>query len=296
MTEQQEPEENEIPHDEGAPEMQAERLGWVPQEQYKGKRPWVSAEEYLERLREDSPRLRHANDRLARELDDLKKTNEAILAHHERQIVQERKDAYDRATADLEAKLDQATAAGDTVGAKAILKKQQALDAQIANPQPTQPVKKGLSAEDRALVNSFVKDNSEWYGIDTTMTAFAQNYETKLKNDGVALEDRLQIVLEKVKRKFPQEFADMNNDALDDEPPVPPRNQAPRSAPPARNNSSGVRRQPPRIEPGSYEALTPKAKASCDAHLKAFPDPKKKEQAKATWLKFARNDATLFQS
>lgn len=288
----QEPEENEIPHDEGTPEMQAERLGWVPQEQYKGKRPWVSAEEYLERLREDSPRLRHVNDRLVRELEEMKKTNEAILSHHERQIKQERQDAYDRATADIEAKHTQAVAAGDVEGAAKAMKAQQALDKQITNAAPATPT---MSPEDRALVNDFKADNAEWYGVDPEMTKFANDYETNLMRQGVALSKRLEMTLQKVQRRFPQEFTNMDNNLPDEETPVPSRTPAPRSAPPARNNSSSVRRTPPKIEPGSYEALTPKGKAACDSHLRAFPDAKKKEQARATWLKFARNDATLFQ-
>lgn len=291
--EQEQEELETIPHDQGTAEDQAARLGWVPQDQYKGKRPWVDAAEYLERLREDSPRLRHVNDRLARELEEVKNTNREILAHHERQIKQERQDAYDRATADLEAKLVQATAAGDVSGATAILKRQQALDAQIASPGPVTPTKRIVSEADKELVSSFKEENSDWFEVDPEMTKYAQEYETALMNKGVSLAQRLKMTVEKVQRRFPQEFQSMNNDALDNEPLVTPRAVPPRQAIPNRSNSSSVRRVSPRVEPGSYEALSPKGKSACDSHLKAFPEAKK-ALAKSVWLKFARNDASLF--
>lgn len=289
----QEPEENEIPHDEGTPEMQAERLGWVPQDQYKGKRPWVSAEEYLERLKEDSPKLRHVIDKLAREIEEQKRTNEAILAHHEREVKQTRQESYDRAMADAEAKHAQAVAAGDVDGATKAVTAMKALDKQIANQQPTTPVKRAINAEEVEMVNDFKKKNAEWFGIDPDMTKYAQELETALMKAGVPLAERLQKTKEKVQRRFPQEFAEMNNDALDDEIPVPSRAVAPPRRP-AGSSSSSVRRPAARIEPGSYEALTPKGKAACDSHVRAFAEPKR-AAAKATWLKFARNDATLFQ-
>lgn len=285
-------EHEEIPHDQGTVEDQASRLGWVPQDQYKGKRPWVDAAEYLERLREDSPRLRHANDRLAREVEELKNTNAAILAHHERQIQQERQDAYDRAYTDAEAKHAQAVAAGDVDGAAKAVTTMKALDKQIANPAPVTPTKPVMTAEDRDLVAAFKADNADWYGIDPEMTKFANDYENNLAKTKVPLAQRLKMTRDKVQRRFPQEFADMNNDALDDEQPVTTRTPAPRPA--AQNrNSSGVRRPAVTIQPGSYEALTSKGKAACDAHLRAFPEPKK-AAAKAIWLKYARNDASLF--
>lgn len=285
----------EIPHDEGTAEMQATRLGWVPQEQYKGKRPWIPAEEYLERLREDSPKLRHVNEKLARELEEVKNTNREILAHHERQLVQERQEAYDRASANIEARLEQAAAAGDTVGVKAIMKDQKALDAQMATPAQPVVAKSRMSAEDTEAVAEFKEQNSDWFDVDPEMTKFAQDYETGLMRKGVPLAQRLKMTIERVQRRFPQEFSDMNNDALDQDPPAAPaRTPAPRSAPPGRNNSSSVRRAPAAIVPGSYEALTPKGKAACDAHVRAFAEPKK-ASAKATWLKYARNDSTLFQ-
>lgn len=295
--EEPELENEEIPHDQGTAEDQATRLGWVPQDQYKGKRPWVDAVEYLERLREDSPRLRHVNDRLAREVEDLKKTNEAILAHHERQVKQERQEAYDEAYAAAEAKHAQAVAAGDVAGASKAVTEMKALDKQIANVPPAAPAKPSMTAEDRELVADFKADNADWYGIDPEMTKFANDYENNLAAQKVPLAKRLQMTVEKVQRRYPREFTDMNNDALDNEPPVQPRTPpAPRQAAPAgRNNSSSVRKPSARIEPGSYEALTPKGRQACDAHTKAFPEPKR-AAAKASWLKYARNDASLFQS
>lgn len=296
---QQENEEiidNEIPHDQGTAEQQAARLGWVPKDQYKGKSPWVSAEEYLERLREDSPRLRHVNDKLAREVEELKKTNEAILSHHERQLKQERQSAYDEAYAAAEKKHAQAVAAGDVEGATKAVTDMKALDKQIAN-VPAAPAKPAMTTEERELVADFKADNADWYGIDPEMTKFANEYENNLAKSNVPLDKRLAMTLEKVKRRYPQEFTEMNNDALDEETPTPiPRATPTRQAAPAgRNNSSGVRRPAARIEPGSYEALTTKGRAECDRHVRSHPEPKR-AAARATWLKFARNDATLFQS
>lgn len=278
-------EQEQIPHDQGTPEQQAERLGWVPQERYKGRKPWIDAEEYLRQLEEDSPRLRHINAKLVREIASVKETNREILAHHERQIAQERQDAYDRAAADISSKHAQAVAAGDVDGATKALNEQRALDKQISNPAP--PAKRQLSDEEKEEIASFQEENKDWYGVDPEMTKFAQEYESGLARQGKSLSERLIMTKERVQRRFPQEFSDMNND-LDDEPVT---RQPPPRAPQGRNNSSGVRRPAPKPAPGSYESLNSTGKSACDKFCSANPD---KAKAKATWLKFAQNDPSLF--
>lgn len=279
-------EQEHIPHDQGTAEQQAERLGWVPQERYKGRKPWVDAEEYLAQLEEDSPKLRHVNEKLLRKVESLESTTRELISHHEREVAATRQEAYDRAAADISAKHAQAVAAGDVDGASRAMKAQQALDKQISNPPAA--AKPSLSAEDQEAIAEFKEQNAGWFEVDPEMTKFAQDYETALMRKGVSLAERLRMTAEKVQRRYPQEFADMNND-LDDEP--APRQPAPRGTPQSRNNSSGVRRPAPKPTPGSYEALNSVGKSACDKFCSAHPD---KAKAKATWLKFAQNDATLF--
>lgn len=286
MTTQSDEQENEpIPHDEGTPEDKATRLGWVPQDQYKGRRQWVDAEEYLAQLEEDSPKLRHINAKLVREVQSLKTTTRELISHHEREVAQTRQDAYDRAKAEIEAKHSEAVAAGDVAGAKAAMKANEALDKQRTNPPPA---KNTLSADEQEAVDSFKEEHAEWYQVDPEMTKFAMEYESALAKKGVSLADRLRMTTEKVQRRYPQEFTSMRNDEADDTPPA--RQPSPR-APQGRNSSSSVRRPAPKVEAGSYESLNNTGKAACDKFVSAHAD---KAKAKATWLKFARNDASLF--
>lgn len=288
---EQELEENEeIPHDEGSSEEKARRLGWVPLEQYKGRKQWVDAEEYLRQLEEDSPKLRHVISKLNKQIEATERTNRELLSHHERQIQQERQEAYDRAYADAEAKHTQAVAAGDVEGATKAVTTMKALDKQIANPAANPR----LTPEEQTLVDQWARENDEWYRVDPEMTKFAKEYETGLFKKGIPLAERLRLTTEKIQRRYPQEFTQMNNteNFEDDDTPTPaPRQQ--QRAPAQRNNSSGVRRPAAKAEPGSYEALTPAAKSSCDAYCRAYSD-KEKPKAKAAWLKFARNDSGLF--
>lgn len=287
MTTQTEEQEHEpIPHDEGTAEDKAARLGWVPQDQYKGRRQWVDAEEYLAQLEEDSPKLRHINAKLVRQVESLESTTRELVSHHERALTQTRQEAYDRAAADIASKHAEAVAAGDVDGASKAMKAQQALDKQVTNPPPAAPRK--LSAEEQEAVATFKEDHADWYGVDPEMTKFAQDYENALAKKGVSLTERLRLTTEKVQRRYPQEFTIMKNDELDDEPPA--RQPAPRG-PQGRNNSSGVRRPAPKPEAGSYEALNSSGKSACDKFCAAHAD---KAKARATWLKFARNDASLF--
>ncbi len=92
-----------IPHDEDTIEDQARRVGWVPQDEYKGRAQWVNATEYLQQLEEDSPRLRHLNEKLLKKLDQMERGQEEILAHHQRMLKQTRDDAYAEALANIEA-------------------------------------------------------------------------------------------------------------------------------------------------------------------------------------------------
>lgn len=282
-TEEQEIEQ--IPHDEGTAEDKASRLGWVPQAEYKGRRQWVDAEEYLAQLEEDSPKLRHINAKLVREVQSLKTTTQELISHHEREVAHTRQEAYDRAAQDIANKHAEAVAAGDVDGAQKALKAQQNLDKQISNP----PVaKKTLSPEDQEAVADFKEQHADWFEVDPEMTKFAKDYESALAAKGVSLADRLRMTTEKVQRRFPQEFASMNNDEPDD---TPAPRQQPARTPQGRSNTSSIRRPAPKPAVGSYEALNNTGKAACDKFCSAHAD---KAKAKATWLKYARNDASLF--
>ncbi len=288
--------QREIPHDEDSIEDQARRVGWVPEEEYKGRAQWVDATTYLQQLEEDSPRLRHLNEKLLKKLDQMERGQEEILAHHQRMLKQTRDDAYAEALANIEAKHAEAVAAGDVDGAKKALDASRALEKQATaadEAAPAKPAAGKFSPSDQAVIDGWVSDNSEWFGIDPEMTQYATGVEKALAQRGVPLAQRLKTALERTQRRYPQEFTNMSNDTTDDEQPAAPPPRRP-AAPVQGRSSNGVRApSQPKAVFGTYGALTPAGKQACDRFVASNGG---KKESQAEWLKFAASDTTLFNS
>lgn len=287
----------EIVHDEGQPgmdvrgaeegaeiETRARRLGWRPQAEFSGDPDkWVDSAEFMRRAETDPEKIKYANKILEKKLSKLEGGMAEILAHQQRELEATRKRAYDEAVATLEARHKQAVEAGDVEGADKAWKAKDALDRQAV--APPVPPKKGLTEEEKYTVEEWKTEN-EWFDTDPMMAEAAIKYEQMLLRKGVPLQDRLAQTTQYIQRKFPQEFETMT--APEDETPYEQPKRQPAAAPRGNSgNRSGVRTPPKKPEPGSYEALTPAARAQCDRFVSMHKNPK---AAKAEWLKFATPD------
>ncbi len=270
--------EAEPPADANETEAKARRMGWRPKEEYKNdRREWIDAETFVKQAEEELPRMKHANQTMARKLDQMEKTQQEILAHQERQIAQTRKDAYEQAQRDIEARHKEAVIAGDADGAEKALKAATALKVQADTPPPAAR----MSSRDQDVVNEWIGDN-QWYSSDPIMADYATKYEAGLAKQGIPLAERLEKTTEYIKRKFPQEFEMDDDDAEDQE----PATRAPRMVNGQRSN--GIRQAKPKPKAGTYEALNPEGKTACDRFVSV--NGKDKAKSKAEWLRYATPD------
>jgi hypothetical protein len=250
-------------------EAKARKMGWRPKEEYRGAvDKWVEAGEFLRQTEEEFPRLKHANQTLIRTVERLEKGQQEIIAHQERQLAQTRKEAYEQAQRDIEARHKQAVIAGDVEGADKALKAAQELKVRAETPPPENKI----NTADQEAVKDWVAEN-QWFATDPVLADYAKKYESHLTAQGVPLAERLKKTTEYIKRKFPAEFA--QEDDMDD--------PAPRMI----NNRNGMRQPKAKPKYGTYEALTAEGRTACDRFVSANPGNTK---AKAEWLKFATPD------
>jgi hypothetical protein len=135
-------------------EAEAKEHGWSPKEDFKGDPSrWVDAEAFMKRADEMMPLLKAQNQRQKRELESLKKDIKRISAHMEGA----EKRAYDRAMADLETKLAEATEAGDAKAAAGVAKEMREL-------APAETKQEHTKEEAQEALDDFREENS-WYDL-----------------------------------------------------------------------------------------------------------------------------------
>ncbi len=270
-------EQNEQPDgDEGGEEQttedRARSMGWRPKEDFKGKEgQWVDADEFVRRSDEDPREVRKANHVLMRKVQKLESGIEAILSHQEREITNARQQEYARAHAQLKRDHDDAVASGDVDAAGKVWKARESLaNRQVEESRggnnPPAP-----SADDNALIATWTQENASWYNKNYDATMEANAYEDWLAKQGVPLADRLQQTAVRIKQKY---FGQQQR-----QPGRPP-------APVGGNNNNGTVRSGRKPKPGSYEALTPAARAECDRTVRSSGGKVTKE----AWLQYATPD------
>jgi NADH dehydrogenase/NADH:ubiquinone oxidoreductase subunit G len=249
-----------------APEARARRMGWKPQEEYKGKDEWVDAETFIKKTEEEVPHLRKALKNTERTIQKLEKGMDAVLAHQSRQLEDASKQAYAQAIKDIETRLGKAIEDGDTEAiTKSIKARDELRDQQLKAKKPVEQPR-GEPAE----VADW-KARNTWFQDDPVLADAAARYTDILASQGKSIIEQLEGAEKYVKETFPFKF------------------RQPKDAPAMPGGGNNVARNT-KPKPGSYEALTSEAKAECDRTVKGSNGKISKED----WLKYASPD--MFRS
>lgn len=222
-----------------ASEEKARRMGWVPQDEFRGApEKWRPADEFVQRGEDQMPilreRLRHQDKQLA----DLQRVVKEFADYH----TKVEQNAYQRALRELKTRQAQAVAAGD---AQAFVE----IDSAIDELRNDAALKKAPTVQEQAPEEHPVfrdwKSKNRWYDNDVEMTAYADNIGAYIKrvNPNMDGDEFFEAVTKKVKKEFPEKF---ENPRRSDAPAVEGAGNAPRK--------SGK----------SYADLPPEAKAACD--------------------------------
>lgn len=186
-----------------SPELLAEakRLGWAPQEEWRGDpEKWVDAEAYVNRGREILPILRANNRSLNeqltardKELENLRKAHielqESVAAMREIQT-RETKGRLERQLNVARRNVEQARKEGDV---DEVLRQQQTVDGLQeelqkidAPPNPKDPKAKEPAAPDNTAVVEAVQtwaEQNPWYGTNKVKTALMHSIAQELRQD-----------------------------------------------------------------------------------------------------------------
>jgi hypothetical protein len=253
-----------------APEIaeRARRLGWRPQEEYKGTREWVPAEKFIETAENELPVLRSH----LRRLDDVYVKETGALKSEIAELKQVMGDfrefasrgeqrAFEKAKRELEEKRDVAVAHADTETFKATQKEIDELDKSVKPPKPAEVEKPKIDAPDPAIT-SWIGENP-WFTTDSELMEYAKAQDQFLMKakPGLSVAERLAMVKDRTKKEYPDKFGN-----------------------PKRDQASSV------SEPGSHPALRKKgktyddlpaeAKAACDKFVRTIPNYKREDYVK----------------
>jgi hypothetical protein len=234
-----------------ASDVEAQKFGWVPKEDFKGdESEWKDSETFLKRgkeingfLRKDLEKLQKATEADKAAIAEMKATMEEFRKYHNDTEAR----AYKRALEDLKQQKIEAIEAGQ--GAVVV-----AIDEQIENIREAQNVPKETvkqpSQNDNAEYRAWAKENL-WYATDNELKAYAD-----LVADDVAAEapnkkghEFLEEVTKRVKEAHPDKFIN------------PARKTASVS-------SSSDGRSPSPTKKKSYNDLPPEARQACDKFVK----------------------------
>lgn len=234
-------------------ETKAKRLGWVPKEEFKGDPDkHRSAEEFLERgetmlpfLKRDNDKLHQSMTKLERRLEEQNQTFTKFVEFSSK--AEER--AYNKAKAELEAKLDGAIETADVAGARQARK--EIAEHEASKPEP---VKVEQPVVLNPVIQTWIAEN-EWFQKDKALNAVAVDIFGELEQEqpGASKSDLLAETKRQVMDKFPKKFG-LN---------------------PNRDNASAVGSPggiPPKKKAGkTYEDLPADAKAACTKFVKTIP-------------------------
>lgn len=254
-----------------ASEVEARDYGWAPKDQFKGPEgKWKPADQYLEwakqtgrlpksefdEIKRQFPAIRQENQSLKAELGEIKSTLNQFVEFSSK--AEER--SYNRAKAELEAKIEAAANNGDAAGAKAGLRELEALKPESA-PKPK------ADAAPTVPLDPVIQDwisKEEWFTKSPVLNTYAKDVFGKLESDkpGLSKAELLAETKRLTMEKFPEKFG-IN----------PMRNGAPVVGDP-----SGA--TPPRKRGKTYDDLPPEAKKACDKFVKTIPGYKRETYVK----------------
>lgn len=255
------PDEPGEPAPEGeTPEEQARRMGWKPEEDYKGPDgKWVDAETFLNNTENDPEQLRRSLKTIERNYQKLEKGMEAVLSHQEREIESAREKAIEETRATNEAAFAQALEDGDEEKAQALYNKKSEVPA---------------GDELDSKVVAWRKKNP-YMDDDPVMSDAANRYADMQAKAGLPMDTVLAKTDEYMRKRFPNEFP-----------------EARKAADPVRaGGQNGVVVTKHQAEAGSYEALNQSSKAQCDGFVRSMVGKGfTKDNARANFLEYATDD------
>lgn len=185
-------------------------MGWTPKSQFKGDPDrWVDAETFVKRgeeflpfLKANNKRLEQALDRTQKQLDQTRADLKQFGEFHSKTAERE----YRRAFQDIQARLDEAAAAGDVQGVREATQELVDLSSEAkADAKPSQ--QQGDTTEFAA----FKADNA-WYGSDKAMSAAFDALCREVFEEGyTSPKAGLKEATSRLKEAFPEKFAKPEN-------------------------------------------------------------------------------------
>lgn len=237
---------------EGETEDRARRMGWVPQEEFRGADDrWVTAEKFLERGENELPIMRERMKKQDKTILGLNKTISGMSAtfgefQKHQQGVADR--AYKKGMADVEAKKLDAVERNDVDAYKAAVKEGEDLKPEEV---PTTPVADPQADAENEEFDEWRGEN-KWFDDNPKLQKYASQISGPIQEQtglgGKALYDK---VGEQVAAMYPDAFENKN-----------------RNAPTTVVGDGG---NPPPVGKRNYAALPPEAKTMCDKFVKEIP-------------------------
>lgn len=197
-----EPTEEEVVAPEA--EDRARRMGWAPQDEWRGKEEdWKNAEAFIKAgeenagwLRERNRKLDHALAQTTAKLNQMTESFETVKEHYTK--VEQR--AHDRAVKELKAQQKAAVAEGDEAAFERI-------DGEIEDlrKEATPAKKREATADEDPDFIAWHTDN-DWYNEDVEMTVYANQANTVIARKRLVGRAHYDAITAEVKKRFPDHF------------------------------------------------------------------------------------------
>jgi hypothetical protein len=197
-----------------AVEAEAKEMGWVPQEEYKGDPArWVDATTYVERGQTVMPILKANNQKLLREVTDLKgkldqlleaqRASQETITALQAQSIETAKQAFQRGMATLKARKADALKEGDT---EEVVEIDEAIAAlRGKEPKAAEPKTSTVNPTDFSQQPFFQewKARNEWVDVDKRKSAYALGVAQEAHAKGLRDKEILDYVDEVLARDYP---------------------------------------------------------------------------------------------
>jgi hypothetical protein len=214
-------------------EARAARMGWVPEESFRGdKEKWVSAEEFVERGETQIPILKERLKKMDGQvvelrgtIGEMKRTFSEFKKWSSKTVAAQ----YKKAADDIIEKQRAAVADGDIDAFDKYEQKRAALEKDMQDKIDSSEADSGgdggLHPEAIAIFDEWKEDN-EWFDNDPVLRSYARARSVEIQDErGIGGKALYDAVGKDVKKKFPEKFKnsrrdDANTVVGDSDPPV----------------------------------------------------------------------------
>lgn len=238
-------------------EQEAQKQGWKPKEDFVNgggnEADWVDAKVFVERGENSAPILKSRLEKLERQFENSKRTQESLAKHHNR-MLQKEEQRRQELIAQLEDARANAVANGD---AQAFKKADRQLNEMRA--EKIEPIVQPVPQTEQAEVEEWLAENP-WYNEDYALQAMADGYSDKLSKMKPNLKGRafLDEVSKFVKENLPEKKKPARS-----EPPVVD-DEDDKAPPPKARNSGGSRKK-------GFDDLPKADRRECERLIKEIP-------------------------